>query len=210
MVCGVATNELNTTTYERPDDVQTPAAADGTEATCPALFRAGAILFSVNLLILMGIWLSPELRVGMYGEETESNHSYYKPSAFTEVVDTTPARQVRAAARVRPVLFQDPAAAEFVESAEFILPRSTSDPAGTPQPATTAGAAGQMPVSYPSMERAQPVTGAALDRVVSSYSDFPRVTASIHRALPDASVHATTTDVAPRRLSEQVVRTAIN
>jgi hypothetical protein len=205
----VRITEILTTTYERPDEVEDPA-QDRSQIPCSTILWAAAALFTVNVLILAAIWLSPELRVGVYGAETESSHSFYKPSPFTEVVETAPAKPVRAAAKVRPVLYQDPEPTAFPESAEFVLPGSAFSSAGAPQPAAASAAASYTPVSSSAVERAQPVTGAALDRMVESYSAYPRVTASLNRVMPDAPARSSTIDVAPRRLSEQAVRATIN
>jgi hypothetical protein len=94
-----------TNTYELPIE-DSPAAAE--PSTFSKLFWAGAILFAVNVLVAIGIWLSPGLRVNMYGEEKEHLTAAYKPSPFTEVVSTKPVRKPRLAAKLRPVVVQTP------------------------------------------------------------------------------------------------------
>lgn len=180
-------NSTNTETYERLDHVSDSVSPADTNAgqspkqRIPNLFLAGTVLFAVNLLILFCIWLSPELRVTMYGEDSEFSSAYFRPSPFTETVQTAKARKPKQAARVRPVLFEEPQLTEFSQSADLLLPRST-------QPA-----AASLTVHRPE----QPVSGQAVHSVVESYSEFPRVTASLN------AIHAGSVEVAPRRVSER-------
>lgn len=195
-------NQAETIIYERLDETSSPAAAERPEATFPTLFWAGVTLFAVNALILFGVWLSPEMTVGVYGMEHDNAKSLYKPSPFTERVETAPARPVKTAEKVVPILYREP---EPMDESEFglVLPRSTYSSAGVPSSAVAASIATPSPA-------AGTVTGAAVNSVVNGYSDFPRVTASLNPAAPGGVAHAATLDVAPRRVSEQVVRTSIN
>ena len=184
----MTTTTTNTETYERLNaefDSVSPADTDAGQNSpkqrIPNLFWAGLVLFAVNMLILFCIWLSPELRVNMYGEDGESSSAYFRPSPFTEVVSTAKARKPIQAAKVRPVFYEEPLLTEFSQSADLLLPRST-------QPS-----AASLNVHRPE----QPVSGGAVHKVVDSYSEFPRMTASAN------VVHAGSTEVAPRRVSER-------
>ena len=182
-----------TETYERLDtDIESvsPAgtdAAHGSKQRMPNLFWAGAVLFAVNLLILFCIWLSPELRVNMYGEDSESMSAYFRPSPFTEQVNPAKAQKPKQAAKLRPVFYEDPSLMEFSQSAEMVLPRSTQ---------TTAAL-------LTSTRPEQPVSGAEVHRVVEAYSEFPRMTAALN------VVHAGSAEVAPKRVSERPATTHV-
>ena len=182
----MTTTTTNTETYERLNTIEagSPAvmdAAQNSKQRIPKLFWAGVVLFAVNLLILFCIWLSPELRVNMYGEDSESISAYFRPSPFTEQVNPAKAQKPKQAAKLRPVFFEDPLMTEFSQSAELVLPRSTQ---------TTAA-------SVTANRPEQPVSGAEVHKVVESYSEFPRMTASLN------VVHAGSAEVAPKRVSER-------
>jgi hypothetical protein len=168
-----------TTTYEPTTNSQRPTDGSGftespEKAEFPALFWAAVILFVVNLIVLAGIWLSPDLRVSLYGQDEGTlAGSYAKPSAFTERVEVATARKVRQPEKMRPVFSQVPAAAE--ESA-----------------LSTPGTV--IPVSSNGTLDAQ--------RVVETYSNFPRMTASAAHTTSQI-VHAGTLEVSPRRVTEQ-------
>ena len=143
------------------------------EDKLPPLFWAALILFVANLLVLLGIWLSPELRVGIYGEdEGVLTGSYIKPSPFTERVEMATVRKPRRPEKVRPVLYQ---ATEIVEAASLTQPTVTA----------------------PDPDQGSPDA----QHVVERYSDFPRMTASAARSV--RVIHAGTAEIAPRRLTEQ-------
>jgi hypothetical protein len=185
-LAGVTTTTTNTETYERLDtefDSVSPAvgAAEKRSARIPNIFWAGVVLFAVNMLILFCIWLSPELRVNMYGEDGESSNAYFRPSPFTEMVQLAKVQKPRQAAKVRPVFYEEPLPTEFSQSADLLLPRSTQSTA----------------TSLTASRPEQPVSGSEVDRVVDSYSAFPRVTASLN------TVHTGSVEVAPRRVSER-------
>src|SRR5215203_5929990 len=67
----------------------------------PKLVWVGAALFTANVLVGIGMWVTPNRTTDPYGREVTHDSSYTKPSPFTEVVDTTRHR-VRLAAKVRP------------------------------------------------------------------------------------------------------------
>ena len=73
---------------------------------CPRLVMAGLTLFACNILVLGGMALSPELKVGVYGEESGRVYAADKPSPFMEVVDSRP-HKVRLAERVKPIVVQE-------------------------------------------------------------------------------------------------------
>ena len=164
----------DTITSERPTD-GSELTASAQQARFPVLFWAAVILFVVNLLVLVGIWLSPELRVGFYGIESgKLSGSYTRPSPFDEQVTMSASRKVKQPEKVRPVLYQEP---QSMEAAELDLPRAS-------MPAMT--------------ERS-----AYIQKVVNEYSsDMPRMTASAARQ-GDRPAHVGTLDVAPRKATEQ-------
>ena len=150
-------------------------AAEPTEF--PVLFWAAVILFVVNLLVLFGIWISPQLRVSMYGEEEGAlAGTYARPSPFTERVSLSVSAKPRQPEKVRPVLYQEP---ESAINAELALPRTTMRAA---------------------MERS--VSTRNVDHIVQSYSEYPRMSASLNTD-GERVRHVGTVDVAPRRLTEQ-------
>ena len=182
----MTTTTTNTETYERLDtefDTMSPAgiSVERRSQRLPNLFWAGVVLFAVNMLILFCIWLSPELRVNMYGEDGESSSAYFRPSPFTEMVQLAQAPKPKQAAKVRPVFYEEPLPTEFSQSADLLLPRSTQTIAA----------------SVNANRSEQRVTGADVHKVVDSYSAFPRVTASLNY------VRTGSVDVAPKRVSER-------
>jgi hypothetical protein len=168
-----------TTTSQRPTEGSGSVINAAKSGHFPTVFWAAVILFLVNLLVLLGIWFSPELTVGMYGaDEGLLAGSYGKPSPFTERVELAGARTPRQPEKVRPVFYEEP---QVVEAAELVLPRTTM-PAASERAATS-------------------VTN--VHRVVESYSDdYPRLTASAARP-NDAVRHVGSVDIAPRRATEQ-------
>lgn len=172
-----------TTTFDNTITSERPAERSGSTNTAqlaqlPVLFWAVVILFVVNLLVLFGIWISPELRVSMYGQDEGAlAGSYAKPSPWTtEAVTTAAFGKPRQPEKVHPVLYQEP---QPVEAADLYLPRTT------------------MPVASERTARAGDT-----DRIVESYSEFPRMTASAARP-GDQVRHVGTVDLAPRRVTEQ-------
>ena len=79
-------------------------------AAFPKLFWAGIILFTLNLITAAGFWLRPELRVGMYGREVQ-RVAAFKPSPWTPAVSTAKVKAPRAAEKLRPIVFDESAAA---------------------------------------------------------------------------------------------------
>jgi hypothetical protein len=182
----VTTTTTKTETYERLDtefESVSPAggAVEKDSQRIPNIFWAGVVLFAVNMLILFCIWLSPELRVNMYGEDGESQNAYFRPSPFTEVVQLAKIQKPKQAAKVRPVFYEEPLPTEFSQSADLLLPRSTLTNAA----------------SIDANRIEQPVSGADVHKVVDSYSAFPRVTASLNYG------HVGSVEVAPKRVSER-------
>lgn len=139
----------------------------------PAIFWAGVILFAANAAILLFVWFSPNLQVGMYGEESDGAVSLNKPSPFIEEnVQVARAHKVKAPEKVVPVSFENPVmtdGATGLDATEATMTMGRS----TPQ---------------------------ALD-VAEKAANFPRMSAALYR--PEAAVHSVTTDVAPRRTTAQ-------
>ena len=146
----------------------------------PLLFWAGVILFAVNAAVLLAIWFSPNLRVGMYGEESDAVVSLSKPSPFQAEVEVAKARKPRLPEKLSPVIQQEQPA-EFIEAAALDIPRSTLS-----LPRTTPGVARQIP---------------SATQVAESAAEFPRMTASLMRT--DHVVDSATVEVAPRRVTSQ-------
>jgi hypothetical protein len=188
---GVTITTDSTTTYERLDasvNAESPASVDSdpsSKARFPVLFWAGAVLFAVNVLILFCMWLSPELKVTMYGVDADRVSAYFRPSPFIETVQLAKARKSKQPERVRPVFYEESQIADFTEAASLALPRSTPSLMATPAASST------LTVYRPE----QPVSGERLTKIVDSYSDYPRVTASLN--------HAGTIELAPQAASER-------
>jgi hypothetical protein len=110
----VTTNIATTYTYERLDTnlaAVPPAARDAepeSRLRIPLLIWAGGILFAVNLLILFCVWLSPELRVTMYGEDADHRSAYVRPSPFTETAQLVTTGPLRQPEKVQPASYQEP------------------------------------------------------------------------------------------------------
>lgn len=113
-----------TTTFDETITSERPTDGSGlTKAVeprdFPVLFWAAVILFVANLLVLFGIWISPDIRVGFYGQdEGLLAGSYAKPSPFMEKVKTV-RRVARKPEKVRPIFYEEP---EPVVAAEVFLP----------------------------------------------------------------------------------------
>lgn len=168
--------------YERLDNDSaaiSPAARDEEpKLRVPALFWAGVVVFAANLLVLSGIWLSPELRVNMYGEDAvHSRAAYVRPSPFTETVQLAKAANPKRPEKLRPVLFQEPPV-DPTESAELLLPQ------GAQSSTAALAASSSLTVHRPE----QPVGGERAYRAAESYPDLPRVTASLHTSRVAESV----------------------
>ncbi len=85
----------------------------------PKLVWASVALFSINLVIGIGIMLTPNVKLDLYGYEVQSvRAASSKPSPFTEVIDTRK-KKVQVAAKVYPVVTEAP------ETYELDLPLRT-------------------------------------------------------------------------------------
>lgn len=112
----MTTSEIETSTYECQNETADPISG----RRCPKLFWAAAATFSANLLIAAGFFLSPELRVTMYGEEPDQHRTWtVKPSPFTEVIDPKPVKKVRRAERITPVVSPATEPSAFFDGSEF-------------------------------------------------------------------------------------------
>jgi len=97
-----------------PNDVHShdmPLRDETRSSSLPGLFWAGSILFAANVAVLLGICISPELKVNMYGEVPEGTaaSAAVKPSPFTERVQMITAKAPKQATRLRPTAFVEPA-----------------------------------------------------------------------------------------------------
>ena len=195
--------EINTTTatiYNVPKRENTESSGDKISLwRLPKVAWACAIIFSVNLLIAGTIAISPELNVDIYGEAAgDVVLAGAKPSPFVE--PEPPARPVRAAMKMKPVVELSPevAAAMDVELANMPV-RSASVQIPRPSPAA-------IPAAY-----RQPayVSGSKAYEAAEREMDFPRITASL---MPKRTVPATFTgsqEVTPRKVTEREVRPTI-
>jgi hypothetical protein len=147
------------------------ATASVSPASVPKLFWASVSLFAVNVLVLSGIALSPELRVTVYGEDRPGYISDdSKPSPFTEVVDTAKPRKVKLAQRVTPVLYQEPVMADpSLAPTELAVPRASQVAAASTVSTAPSSAT---------------LRGDAVYRAAESYGDFRRVTAMSRELVP--------------------------
>jgi len=73
----------------------------------PNLFWAGAIIFMMNVLVAVGILISPDLRSPVNTPVTQSTYKGDRPSPFTEIISERRAR-IRSAAHIRPVILMQP------------------------------------------------------------------------------------------------------
>ena len=194
----MTTNPTETYTYERLDielSAISPAAQDAepqSRPRTPGLLWAGGVLFAVNMLIVFCIWLSPELRVNMYGEDAEHSSVYFRPSPLTETVQLAKAVKPKQPEKVRPVFYEEPQF-DLMESADLLLPRSTQS--------TMAASAASSSLTVHRPE--QPVSGERVHKVVESYSEFPRMTASLTTSRVTEPAHVGTVDIASRAVTER-------
>jgi hypothetical protein len=161
---------------------QTPGEQQMSLWELPKLAWAGVALFTINAVIGIGMFVTPDMQTDVYGHEV---HGVYaassKPSPFTQVVDDTK-HKVRLAAKVRPVVIDStplidnqPALVESA-AASLDIPRS-SRPYQLDMPVRT------QPAVY--RQNIDPGTNLAL----------PRRT--------EPALHQSTNDVTPRRTSER-------
>ena len=185
----------------------------------PKLVWIGSAMFALNVVIGVGMLITPNLEADVYGAEVRTVYAASaKPSPFTEVVDTRK-HQVRLVAKARPVTFV-PAPVEDVY-ASLEMPRASEmyDRLDMPR-ATRTSQEQQQQLDIPRASRTayqqldmRVRTEAALYRPdaqparfgnsssVKVYEtgrsyDMPRAT-----SMPRSTERAT--DVAPRRASER-------
>lgn len=149
-----------------------------------ALLLAGLGLFFINAVILACIWVSPRLQVSMYGEQGAEVQPAWKPSPFTEVVETATARKPRKALQVKPVI--EPVITDF----DLNLPVRSATP--------VAAASYELNVPRASVSQ-RPVQAV---RREAEELNIPRSTAALLPARPAGSVHLDTIEVAPRRVTQ--------
>jgi hypothetical protein len=167
--------------YEQKDD----AVVDRRTVSVPKLAVLGLSLFAANIAVLGGFAMSPELKVGVYGDDspTAYNVSADKPSPFTLVVDTNDKpRKARVAERVRPVLQQDPVMA-------YENTNAAAQPVDLTIPRASQQAAAMTTYTAPSSRTT--VSGDAAYRKAESYGDFRRVTAMSQELVPPTSRRVT-------------------
>ena len=115
--------EVETINYEEAASGQSPD-----ERVCisdlPKLVWAGMALVIINAVIGIGMLITPNMHIDMYGSEVQSVQAVSsKPSPFQEVVDTKK-HKVRLAAKVTPVTVDS---TPLVDNVPFtIQPASTS------------------------------------------------------------------------------------
>jgi hypothetical protein len=182
------------TRFEEPNENIPPEAGElensGDEGyRIPNLFWAALLIFSINLMIVIWFYFSPgfTVRLGGFHPEQTSVVAEAKPSVFTEVVDETP-KPVKAAMKVRPVVYDVPALAPQLDV-----------------PAHTIPAAYDIPMPRSSMPRA---TTPAMPR--ASTPAMPRKSEPESISMPKTSDpllrHTTTIEVRPRTEPPRVVQ----
>lgn len=167
--------EVETINYEEAASVG-PSGEQVSIWELPKLAWAGAALATMNAVIGIGMLITPNTEIDMYGSEVHSvQAASSKPSPFAEVVDTQK-HKVRLAAKVRPVVVDS---TPLVDNAAFAV-----------EPASTS-------LDIPRSSRAYldlPArTEPAIYRPSASY-EMPRRT--------ETALHQTTADLTPRRASE--------
>jgi len=70
------------------------------------LWAAGAI-FACNLMVMSAGAFTPELNVGVYGDENAASYNDPRPSPFENVTDTSRPHPVKVAERLRPIVVQE-------------------------------------------------------------------------------------------------------
>jgi hypothetical protein len=181
---GMDRNTTEETTYvaARTASAAGPEAARIDLAALPALCWAAAILFTVNIVIVCAIAISPDLNVDMYGETDKSAFpvATLKPSPFVEI--PARARPVKRAERLRPVL-------------EPVFP-------------TDQDVIAELMITPPSVTKTERyVSGTQVYDVVKGHSAFPRQTASL---LPSSTPTAGGSDDSlPRRTVQRQARHVI-
>jgi hypothetical protein len=186
-------------------------------SSLPKLVWVGGTLFVANLVIGLGMLITPNLETDPYGAEVRSyDVASGKMSPFTEVVDTK-RRPVRMAAKARPVTFV-PAEEDTSTYASLDLPSSMPrsaeldlSPASSRQldiPLASARVYEQlnMPVRtehavYRPGESTRSTTPLKVYDNTSQY-DMPRST-YVQRSIDRTRPQQTPLDVAPRRVSEK-------
>jgi hypothetical protein len=115
--------EVETISYEEAASEQT-SDEQVNISDLPKLVWAGAALVTINAVIGIGMLITPNMQIDMYGTEVQSVHAASsKPSPFQEVVDTKK-HKVRLAAKVTPVTVDS---TPLVDNVPFaIQPTSTS------------------------------------------------------------------------------------
>jgi hypothetical protein len=222
----VALNNADTTICEQKPVQNEPREQRIPLSRLPKLVWIGSALFAVNVVIGVGMLITPTLEADVYGSEVRTGYTASaKPSPFTEVVDTRK-HQVRLAAKARPVTFV-PAPVEDVY-ASLDLPRASAmyDRLDLPRATRTSQEQSQQ-LDIPRASRAtyqqldmRVRTEAAVYRPTSQPArlgnsstvkvyegyDMPRAT-SMPRST-ERAVHGSV-DVAPRRTSERVNKVTV-
>ncbi len=114
----VATTITTPDIYERPayeqreteQPNQSEAAAGDTGRTgisWPRMLWAAGAIFACNLMVMGAGAFTPELNVGVYGDETAASYNDPKPSPFENVIDTSRPHSVKLAERLRPIVVQE-------------------------------------------------------------------------------------------------------
>ena len=93
------------------------------------LWAAGAI-FACNLMVMSAGAFTPELNVGVYGDESAASYNDPKPSPFENVIDTSRPQPVKLAERLKPIVIQEvplPATTSYVDAGytDLSLPRAS-------------------------------------------------------------------------------------
>jgi len=142
------------------------------------LWAAGAI-FACNLMVMSAGALTPELNVGVYGDETAASYNDPRPSPFENVIDTSRPHPVKLAERLRPIVVDEvplQATTSYVEAGytNLNLPRASQAALSVtraPESTLAIPRASQASLQVPRVSQpAIPVRRASESNVVRPYS----------------------------------------
>ena len=183
-------------------------------SSLPKLVWVGGALFVANLVIGLGMIITPNLEADPYGAEVRSyDVAAGKMSPFSELVDTK-RRPVRMAAKARPVTFvpveEDMSTYASLDlpsstprTAELDLARTSSRQLDLPRASTRAYQQLDMPVrTEHAVYRPGESTSALKVHDNTVQYDMPR-TSYVQRSIERLRPQQIPGDVAPRRVSEK-------
>jgi hypothetical protein len=201
-------NSITATIYNVPESVGQPTHRDRDKISLwhlPKIAWACAILFSINLLIVGAIAISPELNVDIYGEAAgDLVLAGAKPSPFVQ--PEPPPRPVRTAMKMVPVVeFLPEAAIEFEISNMPVKSASLDMPRASERASMTTVSPAVIPAAY---RQSSYVSGSQAYEASEKQMNFPRMTASASpRPLP--ATLTGTQELTPRKVTEREIRPTV-